>query len=200
MKKLLLIGIFLLSFSCKSQFKTNELEHNFTSSQIQDLKKIKDFFESEICNNKNSDFEKCFLTILPELIEYGWQPILDNIDFDKQRELYNSISNSTFDQIWQLEKATNLRTGLKYFSLGSKYNGKYQKYVEEVGAKNPKIKEYSERLIASGDFESMDLLQRWIYHNPENFDLSDPNIQLIISIHYLTQNDQQKRKDKWKSE
>ena len=51
--------------------------------------------------------------------------------------------------------------------------------------------------IEAGDFESVGLLQQSIYNNPKEFDLDDPNIQLLIAIHYLTLNDQQKRTDKW---
>ena len=40
-------------------------------------------------------------------------------------------------------------------------------------------------------------LQTHIYQNPNDLDLNDLNIQIIISIHYLTQNDNEKRVEKW---
>ncbi len=158
------------------------------------------FFQNQICETKNSDFESCFSEILPDLVNNGWLPILNKVNFKEQQVLYNSISPSTFNEIWKFGKMTTPKTGEEFKSLGSRYNGKYQKFLTEVGLNNPKIKEYSERLIADGDFETMGLLQSWIYNNPKYFDLNNPNIQLIISIHYLTQNDQQKRTDKWDSE
>ena len=192
--------ILQLNFSCKSEHSTTELKNNFTPEQITDLYKIIDFFKSQICENNNSDFKTCFSKILPDLLEYGWQPILDNVDFEKQKELYNSISKSTFEEIWVFGKATYPETGLEFKSVGSKYNGKYQKYLSELGKNNNEIKDYADRLIVAGDFESMGLLQQRIYQKPTEFDLDNPDVQLLIAIHYLTQNDQQKRKDKWESE
>ena len=69
--------------------------------------------------------------------------------------------------------------------------------MTELGKNNPEVKNYADRLIEAGDFESVGWLQQSIYKNPEEFDLDDPNIQLLIAIHYLTLNDQQKRTDKW---
>ncbi|MCX7549182.1 hypothetical protein OS188_14590 [Xanthomarina sp. F1114] len=199
---ILIIGVtnLLVSLSCNAQYSATELKDNFTTEQISDLNKITAFFQNQICDNKNSDFKTCFSKILPELLEYGWQPILEKVDFEKQKELYNSISKSTFNEIWEFGKATYPKTGLELKSIGSKYNGKYQKYLTELGKNNAEIKEYAERLIAAGDFESMGLLQQQIYKNPNNFDLNNPNIQLLIAIHYLSQNDQQKRKEKWIAE
>ena len=196
---ILIFGIIILqlSFSCKSQYSTVELENNFSTDQISDLNKIRDFFKNQISENKKSDFKVCFSKILPGLLENGWHPILEKVDFEKQKELYNSISKSTFDEIWEFGKATYPDTGLELKKLGSKYNGKYQKFLTEFGKNNPEVKNYADRLIEAGDFESVGWLQQSIYKNPKEFDLEDPNIQLLIAIHYLTLNDQQKRTDKW---
>ena len=192
--------ILQINFSCKSEHSTTELKNNFTTEQISELYKIIDFFKSQICENNNSDFKTCFSELLPNLLEYGWQPILDNVDFEKQKELYSSISQSTFDEIWEFGKATYPETGLELKSVGSKYNGKYQKFLTELGKNNNEIKDYADRLIGAGDFESMGLLQQRIFKNPTEFDLDNPNVQLLIAVHYLSQNDQQKRTDKWESE
>ena len=201
-KLILILGITILqlNFSCKSQYSKAELKNNFSTEQISDLNKITDFFKNQICENNKSDFKSCFSKILPDLLENGWQPILEKVDFEQQKELYNSISKSTFNEIWEFGKATYPDTGLELKSLGSKYNGKYQKYLTELGKSNAEIKKYADRLIAAGDFESMGLLQQRIYNNPKEFDLDNPNVQLLIAVHYLTQNDQQKRTDKWESE
>jgi hypothetical protein len=131
--------------------------------------------------------------MLPELIEFGWQPILEKVDYKRQKELYESISQSTFNEIWDFQKITYPESEKELKSIASKYNGGYQKYLSELGEKNNEIKKYVEQLISAGDFESMGLLQQNIFKNPNKFDLNDSNIQLLISIHYLTQNDQQKR-------
>jgi hypothetical protein len=200
MRFLIIICVLILNYSCSTNFSTPELRNNFSKEQIADLNKITEFFKNQICENRKADFKTCFSKILPELMEYGWQPILDNVDFEKQRELYNSISQSTFDEIWEFGKATNLETGWEFKSIGSKYNGNYQNFLAELGKNNSEIKDYADRVIGMGDFESMGLLQRRIYRNPMDYDLDNPNIQLLIAIHYLSQNDQQKRTDKWVAE
>ena len=197
---IILSCLLILNFSCSTKYSTTEEHNNFSKEQISDLNKLTDFFKNQICENMNSDFKTCFSKILPDLLENGWQPILEKVDFEKQKELYNSISKSTFNEIWEFGKETYPETGLELKSVVSKYNGKYQKYLTELGKNNSEIKEYAERLIFSGDFESMALLQQRIYKNPSEFDLNNPNIQLLIAVHYLTQNDQQKRTDKWESQ
>lgn len=194
------VAILQLNFSCKTQYSMTELKNNFSTERISDLNKITDFFKNQICENKNSDFKTCFSKILPELLENGYRPILEKVDFEQQKELYNSISKSTFNEIWEFGKATYPDTGLELKSLVSKYNGKYQKYLTELGKNNTEIKKYADRLIAAGDFESMGLLQQRIYENPKELDLDNPNVQLLIAVHYLTKNDQQKRTDEWESE
>ena len=198
---IVIIGVTILqvNLSCKAQYSTTELKNNFSTEQISDLNKITDFFKNQICDNKNSVFKTCFSKILPELLENGWQPILEEVDFEQQKELYNSISKSIFNEIWEFGKATYPDTGLELKSLGSKYNGKYQKYLTELRKNNTEIKKYADRLIAAGDFESISLLQQRIYKNPKEFDLDNPNVQLLIAVHYLSQNDQQKRTGKWES-
>ncbi len=193
--RVLLIGFLIIqlnTFSSKN-FATSEMKKNFTAKQIDDLEKIRDFFVNQICDGRNNNFEKCFTKMLPELIEFGWQPILEKVDFKKQKKLYESISQSTFDEIWEFQKITYPESENNLQSIASKYNGRYQKYLTELGTKNKQIEIYAKRLIEAGDFESMGLLQQNIYKNPNEFDLNDSNVQLLISVHYLTLNDQQKR-------
>ena len=195
--KILLVGILImqLNSSCSEKFVTTEMKNNFTAAQIDDLKKIRDFFENQICDSNDDNFKNCFSEMLPELIEFGWQPILDKVDYNRQKKLYESISLSTFNEIWEFQKITYPKSENELKSIASKYNGAYQKYLTELGEKNSQIKKYAEQIISAGAFESMGLLQQNIYKNPNEFDLNDANIQLLISVHYLTQNDQQKRNE-----
>ena len=52
-------------------------------------------------------------------------------------------------------------------------------------------------MLELGDFETLGSLQIIIHQYPESFDLNNPNIQLIVAIHFLSINDQQKRNEKW---
>lgn len=193
LRKLILL-ILILNLSCKSQFSTPELKASFSADQIADLKKITDFFEKQICENEQTNFKNCFETILPDLINLGYEPIFERVDFQKQRELYQSIGKDTFKEIWNFCISTNSQTNQKHQSLCARgIDGKYANFLLTIGKNNKLVKEYADRLIASGDFESSTLLQQWIYTNKVSFDLENPNIKLIIAIHFLSINDQEKR-------
>jgi len=197
MKKILILGIFIIFSSCKSQYSTSELRHNFTIDQIRDLNKISDFFKSQICPTDNSNFKDCYKIIPHEYLEAYGSGFWTNINYDSQKELYSEISDSTFSEIWTFCKASYPDSGMEIKSICPIYNGKYQMYLSEYGNKNEKIKKYVKRLQELGDFGTYDINYRNILHDKKNFDLNDPNIQLILAIHYLSLNDQEKRRDKW---
>jgi len=75
--------------------------------------------------------------------------------------------------------------------------GKYQKYLSDIGNTNPRIAKYVEKINMSGDFYPMGIKSWYVLNDKKNFDLEDPNIQLILTIHYLSLNDQEKRNEKW---
>ncbi|MBZ9779909.1 hypothetical protein LB452_13365 [Psychroflexus sp. CAK8W] len=202
-KKIVLIfGIIILqlNFSCKSQYSATELNKNFTSVQIADLNKITEFFKSEMCLHMDSDFKTCYERTPHEYLEATGNPFWKEIDFEKQKELYNQISPTTFNEIWTFCKSINLKTGFEYRSVCPIYNGKYQKYLADLGENDERIEKYLKRIQNYGDFNYFDIGYREILNNRKHFDLKDPNFQLILAIHYLSLNDIEKRKEKWVTE
>ncbi|PKP43995.1 MAG: hypothetical protein CVT95_11490 [Bacteroidetes bacterium HGW-Bacteroidetes-12] len=196
--KILLIGFLILNYSCKNDDSNKELKNHFTENEIEDLKLVTAFFKEQICQNKTkSDFKKCFEEILPELVNNGWQPILERVDFDLQKKLYDKISKSTFDKIWGFSKSRKYPEKTEYKSIEVGTSGEYIDYLKEFGIKNEFIKEYTNGILSRGGIDGMGSLQNHIYQNPKDLDLTDFNIQIIISIHYLTQNDNEKRNEKW---
>lgn len=199
---ILVFGVIILqlNLSCKSQYSTTELNKNFTSEQVADLDKITEFFKSEMCLHLDSDFKTCFERTPHEYLEATGNPFWMNIDFEKQKKLYSQISQTTFNEIWSFGKASYPDSGLELKSIGAVYNGKYQKFLSDFGNHNKAIKKYGERIAEAGDFVSLYLTYWQILKYKKDFNLNDPNIQLIIAIHYLSLNDQEKRKDKWELE
>ncbi|AXP81576.1 hypothetical protein CJ739_2503 [Mariniflexile rhizosphaerae] len=199
---LLIFGITILQVnsSCKSQYSATELNNNFTAEQISDLKKITDFFKKEMCLYMDSDFKTCYKQIPHEYLEATGNPFWININFEKQKELYKQISKSTFDEIWMFCKSRTYPDGLESKSLCANATGKYQKFLSDLGGINPRVAKYAEGINASGDFSPMDFHYWNVLKIKKYFDLDDPNIQLILAIHYLSLNDQEKRKDKWEEE
>lgn len=192
--------IILISISvsgCTHHFHSNELKNNFSGAEIEDLHKLTTFFLNQMCNGADG-FKSCIDSIIPYLNEYGWKPILDNVDFEAQMELYEEFQSDLFSQIWKFCETRNLREKTSYRSVCINPEGKFLRFLEDLSERNPHLQNYYENIFQSGDWESVGVLQVSLYHNPENFDLHDPSIQVLIAVHYLTQNDQQKRKEIWR--
>ncbi|MEP5338330.1 MAG: hypothetical protein ABJL44_09935 [Algibacter sp.] len=179
---ILIFGVIILqlNFSCKSQYSVTELDNNFTTEQISDLNKITSFFKNQVCLNTNADFKKCYRQIPHEYLEATGSGFWDSITFEKQQELYREISESTFNEIWCL-----CRAELKNICAITK--GKYQKYLTELGKTNPVIAKYAKNILASGIFDFGKVIHYSnVINDKKHFDLNDPNIQLILAIHYLS--------------
>ena len=116
--------------------------------------------------------------------------IWGKIDFDDQKKIYQQISKTTFDEIWMYCELTKYPGETKVQEICTVADGKYQKYLSDLGKSSPKIEMYADAIQASGDFNELDI-QALSLNN--DFDLNDPNIQLILAIHYLSINDQAKR-------
>ncbi len=193
---LYIILIILSSTSCSQKFRSTELKSNFSETEIRDIQKLTNFFKVQMCG-ETDDFKSCTDSIIPHLGEYGWQPILDNVDFDAQKELYSRFESDLFSEIWDFCKSRDLRENKSYKSLCLNQDGKYVQFLKDLSDRNPELEQYYESIIGAGDWESMGLLQQRVYTNPEYYELKDPSIQVLIAVHYLTQNDQQKRKENW---
>ncbi|WP_411767152.1 hypothetical protein [Winogradskyella sp. A3E31] len=197
MKKTLLLTVSILIlqifFSCKSQYSTAELNTNFTQTEIADLKLISEFFKDEMCLHMDSDFRTCYERTPHEYLLATGNGFWTNIDFEEQKELYKRISKSTFDAIWMFCESTFYPSKTKADELCAVANGRYQEYLTDLGKTNPRIAEYAERIQASGDFSGLDIQYWQVLKEKKSFDLDDPNIQLILAIHYLSMNDQAKR-------
>jgi|GEM_PF-2106899 len=187
---------FTIDFSCKAYntFDTSiELNRHFTVEQIGDLNRIIDFFKSEICLNQDDDFKTCYQRIPLNFRETSNNSFWTLINFKKQENLYEQISESTFKEIWRFCESTYFPSQTKAQDICAVMNGKYQKYLSELARLNPRIAEYLMRIQASGDFGSFDIRYEQVLKDKKHFDLDDRNIQLILAIHYLSSNDQFKR-------
>ncbi|MDO5970055.1 hypothetical protein Q4Q35_09560 [Flavivirga aquimarina] len=194
-----ILGVIILqlNFSCKTQYSVTELNKNFTAEQIADLNKITEFFKSEMCLQMDSDFKTCYERTPHEYLEATGNGFWANINFEKQKKLYEQISESTFKEIWMFCKSKEYPNEKEYKSICANANGKYQKFLTDLGKTNPRIAKYAKRIWDSGDFYSMDIHYSHILMDKKLFDLNDPNIQLTLAIHYLSLNDTEKRKEKW---
>jgi hypothetical protein len=169
------------------------LEKNFTKGEISDLKKITAFFIQSICSDGESDFENCFKKTNHDSLMMKGTSIYAKIDFEEQKKLYDKISKKTFDEIWMYCESTYYPSNTKSQDICAVTTGKYQNYLAALGKEYPRIGKYAARIRAAGTFSGLDIPYHEILKMSSDFDLNDPNIQLILSIHYLSINDDAKR-------
>jgi len=193
MKKTFLIILLLIIYSCGTKYSTDELESNFTSEEIKDLKLISDFFIKCVCSDVKSDLKNCFKKTNHDSLMMKGSGIWEKIDFEEQKKLYKKISPSTFDKIWMYCESTYFPSETKCLDICPVAMGKYQNYLTDLGKTNARIKKYADRIQAYGSFSGFDIQYQEILKVNSDFDLNDPNIQLILAIHYLSLNDRVKR-------
>lgn len=196
MNKLLSISLSFLTLfilnSCQTKYSNSELEKNFSKEQIKELKKLTEFFKKEVCLNSESVFGNCFRKINHDSLFINGVGIWNKIDFDKQKKMYEDI-NSSFEEIWLYCESTYYPEKTKAKSLCANTTGLYVKYLTDYGKTNPRIAKYVENILAAGIFSDLYLRHQEILNDNKSFDLNDPNIQLILAIHYLSVNDYAKR-------
>ena len=188
---ILVFSIFLFLNSCETKYSTAELESNFTDKEIDDLRNITDFFVQSVCENK--DFEHCYKQTNHDSLMMQGTGFWGKIDFAEQKKLYEKISKTTFDKIWMYCESTYYPSETKSKDICAIALEKYQNYLADFGKVIPRIAKYADRIQASGDFSGFDIQYQEILKPNSDFDLNDPNIQLILAIHYLSLNDEMKR-------
>ncbi len=198
---LILFFIILTTFNAKS----NKLSDNFTfrgifnAKEIVDLQKLFDFFNEYVCetidNRELTDCYKSFCIKIDKAKETGEFPF--KIPFEKQREVYNEISKSTFKEIWSFG-ISRFRDFPNYTFQTVYINpkGKYLKFLKEVGKENEALNEYCKTVENLGDVMQFYMLQHLLIN--EKIDLNDIRVKFIIAINILTLNDESERKDKKK--
>nr|WP_299214417.1 hypothetical protein [uncultured Allomuricauda sp.] len=191
----LLLNLYLLTFGQKEK---TDLKDFFSKSEIQDLNLIADFLQTELCGTADrTKFGYCIKSSLPKLSDWKQTYIQDKISWRKQKKLYSKISDSTFQKIWGLCKTwRTIEPKYEYKSICFSQNENFIQFLKKVGESNPYLEGYGKKLENVGSFDSGNFLVWNIIEHPQNWNLEDRNVQIILAIHFLTQNDQQKRDKK----
>ena len=170
MQKLIYFLSILLFINCDKkenltykEMKADKLlSESFTDNELKDLARIVDFFESQICSDKNLPKEECYLNFNQEKINIAFKNyetknnefITIPINYKLQEKLYKKIDSNFFKEIW-IHPVT-----------GDDITGKSKKrdwYVINL------FGEYSKFMKKTGDVNN-DIFFKNIY---ENFNLSN---------------------------
>ena len=167
------------------------LADSFSEKELKEFAKIVGFFENQVCaDSKNR--EQCY-------VNYNNRVIADyvknnsilklGIDYTEQQGLYKKIDPNLFKEIWHKLKAQNaldIRV-TKFFRL--KPEGKYEKFLKRAGQSNKFIKKYADVFYTS----KVVSFSLYLYNLSQIkvTDYKDVKLKLLISIHYLTLQEQQ---------
>lgn len=198
MEKILYLIFSSILISCSTpeskELKLNRtISETFSASETKDLQTLFDFFNEQICDSENTDYDSltaCYERYCSQIKEqYQLKYTFDTkVDFNQQLEMYKQIDATTFKQIWRfggILSHSNQKDTLKYMNLSS--TKKYSKFLEKYGKENEAVKYFSDRLRDAGGITPT--ISASLIIGYERYDLSDIRTKLIIAIHYLTIND-----------
>ena len=153
MQKLIYFLSILLFINCDKkenltykEMKADKLlSESFTDNELKDLARIVDFFESQICLDKNVSKEECYFNFNQERINTAFKDyetkkneFIVPINYKLQEKLYKKIDSTFFKEIW-------INPVTKY-SMEEKFKkrdwyvlnlfGKYSKFMKKTGEVN----------------------------------------------------------------
>ena len=176
-----------------------EIKLIFTESEIKDLELMFDFFNNSICDVKDENLTDCYYDFFDKVKNAADSGSLYlHIPIDEQLALYDQFNDSTFYQIWAIGKSWNHKdTDDTLKSVYFRWDGKFFDFLEQIGDRNEFAKAYYESTQAAGGPNPA--LVAGITQNYDKFGIEDLEVKFILAIHFLTLNDEYKRKEKYKS-
>jgi hypothetical protein len=200
----IVISLIIFVIGCQSNPKSLEdykdVNKIFEANEIEDLEKIVDFFNESICKSENlesTNVLNCYEQYFKRMRKAEETGNVEmRISYQEQEKLMKEINLNTFNQIWTYGKTWKKGSDtLEVVNI--KYDSKYIKFLKEFGKGNIKAKNYVERFEAVGDISPSMFADVLI--NYKDYDVRDERIKLLIAIHYLTQNEQFKIREKLNS-
>jgi hypothetical protein len=176
------------------------LDVDFESDESLDFKKdteiILDFFQSQISiiANNNQDVVDIFndyrIELLEKFYENGEFDLL--IDFTAQREMYQKLSMFFFINTWGFGTSKFANDPVYYLSINLKLESEVLGMIRQNESSNEFITNYMSTLKAAGDISPANVGN--MLSILTNEDLKRPEVRLLMALHYLTLNDQAKRR------
>ena len=172
----------------------------FNENEIADLEKILVFFEGQIESIlKEKNTYDGSINVYRNYLNFISIPSKDRdfdtfISIDDQLLFYNQISASTFNKIWEFDVTTITETMVDYKHLTYRRGANYISFLKKLGDKYEHFASYPRLYEAMGTFCASMWWHPIIEH--EKYNLEDVNVRLFVAIHFMTINDQAKRKEK----
>jgi hypothetical protein len=169
----------------------------FDSTEIADLNNILTYFEDQICNiapsssNSLHDCYNRYSQYVQDAFEFDSAELY--INYQNQLDVINSINRETFSQIWIYLKIKTPNKVTKELEPNDTIKlmdiipySKYSNFINIVSKTYPIISEYYNTLIECGGL--CPTMISLFFLNPDELNIKDIRIRLIIAIHYITLN------------
>ncbi|GAB7258203.1 hypothetical protein [Polaribacter sp. OB-PA-B3] len=200
MKKL--IYLLAISFISNSFIKNSTLDEMkadasmskfFTNNELKDLAKIVDFFESQLCLEKNITKEACYFDFNKKTITnaINGNKTLDlKIDYKLQQELYSKIDSLFLKEIWvhpTYFKDIDLKHKITEENYDLNQIGKYMLFLESLKEEDVLFRDFHKIFKMSNEISFSVNAAAFYKLKAEEF--KGIKRRLFFAIYYLTVND-----------
>lgn len=195
-EKVIVLFLALLLLACSEnesntlrEMKSDKLfSESFSENELENLAKIVDFFESQICLDKSKSKEQCYFVFNQKIGKEFFKEELEFsqlFDYEKQQKLYKNIDTVFFKEIWVKRMSA---FGNEDFKLSKHYdlkiNGKYAEFLKKFCGENLFYEGYYKRLNITGEVHYRHFIDG--FKNLKLEDLKDVKVRLLSAVHYLT--------------
>ena len=190
----LILGIINCSFSQNRLAEVKSIKKTFLKTEIRDLQLLYDFFNQTICNS-DKDLNDCYDVFSKKVKQEADSGLINlHIPFKQQQKVYQQFEDSTFDEIWAFGKASTPDSpNISRLEVYFRSDGNFMKFLKKASKKDEFIKVYYESVKAAG--EPTPSLILGVIENYDKLNIYDTKVKFVIAIHYLTVNDQSKRRN-----
>ncbi len=190
-KYLRFIAIFLISGSCSST--TDELANYFEPAQVKELNRLTEFVVSEITADCTGNQTDCLERYFNRFKDYDFDFELTGISKVKQSELLNSLSESTYRDIWstcERRKSLARDSIVNIESVCLNIDGKFANFFTSYCSNLKRLTDYGHAFQEAGDYSPA--MNGQLLKHPTTFDMNSKAELLLMSVHLLTLNTESK--------
>ena len=201
MKKLGFLLTILLLLACsenkpktlKEMESDKLLSESFTENELEDLSKIVEFFESQICLDEGKSKDECYFEFNKSTIEDFSQKGIDYkvpINYKLQEELYSEIDTIFFKEIWVHPKffiGKDFKTEIIEEAYNLNLFGKYILFLKSLKNEDVLFRDFYK--IFNSVNEISFGVQAYAFNQFELKEFKGIKRRLFFAIYYLTVND-----------
>lgn len=190
-KNFRLIAIFLLFWRCSSS--TDELGNYFEPTHIEELNKLTEFVVNELTADCEGSQTDCLEAHFNQFKGSGYDFEITAISQSKQSQFLNTLSKSTYNEIWSTCRGTRSFSPDSIVNIESiclNTNGAFAKFLTTYCSNNKRLADYGYAFEQAGDYTPS--MNSQLLKHPSTFNLNTKAELLLISIHLLTLNNEEK--------